>query len=185
MEGNPMTASITALSQVSSLLGWSTTTSAASSTSTSTMPSWSDVRSGVLSAVSTKLGISQSDLTAQLKTGKSMADVATAAGVSTSDLTATIQGSLETSGLPAGINFATMANRMANNVNNASIDDEPSAAATAAAAAATKAATSTTSALGIDTSSVSDVNVGGTSLDSSEISVLLGGSTGSSLDTYL
>ena len=182
-----MTASITALSQVSSLLGWSPTTSASSSSSasSSTMPSWSEVRTGVLSAVSTKLGISQSDLTSQLKTGKSMADIATAAGVSSSDLTATIQGSLEQSGLPAGINFATMATRMANNVNNASLDDDPTAASTAAAAAATAAANSTGSALGIDTSSLSDVNVGGLSLDASEVSMLLGGNTGNSLDTYL
>jgi hypothetical protein len=182
MEGNPMTASISSLTALSGLLGWPASSTSTSATTT-TVPSWSDVRSGVLSAVSTKLGISQSDLTTQLKTGKSMSQIATAAGVSSEDLTSTIEGALAQSGLPSGINFAAMATRMANNVNNASIDDSP---ATAAASTTPTTASSTAGAapLGIDTSALLDANVGGLSLDPSEVSVLLGGA-GSNLDTYL
>jgi hypothetical protein len=180
-----MTASITSLTALSSLLGWPSTTSTA--TAATTLPSWSDVRSGVLSAVSTQLGISQSDLTAQLRTGKSMAQIAAAAGVSSNDLTSTIEGALEQSGLPSGINISAMATRMANNVNNASLDDDPTTAptSTTSTTSSTSGAASTAgSSLGIDTSALTDANVGGLTLDSSEISVLLGGS-GSNLDTYL
>jgi hypothetical protein len=169
-----MTQSISSLTALASILSDSSTQATASTP----IPSWSDVRGGVLSAVSGELGISQSDLTTQLKSGKSMSQIATAAGISSSDLTATIQGALAQSGLPSGVNLATMATRMANNVNNASIDDDPPAAA------ASTTTSTTSSGLGIDTSTLSDVNMGGVSLDSSEISMLLG-SSGSSLDTYL
>ena len=182
VDSTVMTASISSLTATADLLGWSTASTATGPAAVS-MPSWGDVRGGVLSAVSSKLGITQADLTAQLKTGKSMADIATAAGVSTSDLTATIQTSLEASGLPAGINFATMATRMANNKNNASIEDGPATAPTTTAPASTT--TSSSSGLGIDTSAVDSVTVGGLSLSSDEVSMLLGTSTGSTLDAYL
>ncbi|BEP14569.1 hypothetical protein acdb102_28800 [Acidothermaceae bacterium B102] len=178
-----MTASISSLTATADLLGWSAASSA-TAPATVTMPSWGDVRGGVLSAVSSKLGITQADLTAQLKTGKSMADIATAAGVSTSDLTATIQTSLEASGLPSGINFATMATRMANNKNNASIEDGPATTATTAPAT-TSTPSSTTSGRGIDTSAVDSAMIGGLSLSSNEVAMLLGTSTGSTLDAYL
>lgn len=168
-----MTSSISA---ISSLLGTATTSSAQS------MPSWSDVRTGVLSAVSSELGMSQTDLTTQLKAGKSMADIATAAGVSTQDLISTIQTSLGQSGLPSGIDFSAMATRMANNVNNASIDDDPTS--TTGSTSTSSGSSSTGSSLGIDTSSVSDSDVGGLSLDADEVSMLLG-SSGQNLDTYL
>jgi hypothetical protein len=180
-----MTASISSLTALSGLLGWPASSTSTSATTT-TVPSWSDVRSGVLSAVSTKLGISQSDLTTQLKTGKSMSQIATAAGVSSEDLTSTIQGALEQSGLPSGVNFATMATRMANNVNNASIDDGPaSASSTGSGSTPSGSTTSGSASLGIDTSSLLEGSVGGgLTLDSSELSVLLGNS-GGTLDTYL
>lgn len=163
-----MTASITTLTAVSGLLGWSPTAEP-----TTTMPSWTSIRSDVLTAVSGKLGISAADLTSQLKTGKSMAQLASTAGVSSNDLTLTIQGSLAQSNLPAGVNLATMATGMANNVNNASLDYTPSPAPTTSG-----------SSLGIDTSALQDVRVGGLSLGSSEITMLLG-SRGSTLDSYL
>jgi hypothetical protein len=166
-----MTASISTLTAVSGLLGWSPTAEP-----TTTMPSWTSIRSDVLTAVSGKLGISAADLTSQLKTGKSMAQIASAAGVSSNDLTLTIQGSLAQSNLPTGVNLATMATGMANNVNNASLDYSPSAPATTP--------TTGSSSLGIDTSALQDVRLGGLSLDSSEITMLLG-SRGSTLDSYL
>jgi hypothetical protein len=164
-----MTASISSLTALSSLLGWPTTTA----TSTPIM-SWSSLRNDVVTAVAGKLGISGSDLATQLKTGKSMAQVAAAAGVPKEDLAVTIQGALAQSDLPAGVNLATMASGMANNVNNASLDYQAAAPTTAP----------TGSSLGIDTSALRDVRLGGLSLDSSEITMLFG-SRGSTLDSYL
>jgi hypothetical protein len=165
-----MTASISSLTALSSLLGWPTTTA-----TSAPMTSWSAIRNDVITAVSGKLGISGADLTTQLKSGKSMAQVASAAGVSKDDLAATIQGALAQTDLPAGVNLATMANGMANNVNNASLDYQPSTPATTATGS---------SSLGIDTSALQDVRLGGLSLDSSEITMLFG-SRGSTLDSYL
>jgi hypothetical protein len=167
-----MTASISSLNALSSLLGWTAT-----SASDAPMASWSTIRNDVLTAVAGKLGISGSDLATQLKTGKSMAQVASAAGVSSNDLAVTIQGALVQSNLPAGVNLATMATGMANNVNNASLDYQPSTAATPSPAAGSTSH-------GIDTSALRDVNLGGLSLDSSEITLLFG-SRGSTLDGYL
>jgi hypothetical protein len=166
-----MTASISSLTALSSLLGWPTTTA-----TSAPMTSWSSIRNDVITAVSGKLGISGADLTTQLKTGKSMAQVASAAGVSKDDLTLTIQGALAQTDLPAGVNLATMANGMANNVNNTSLDYQPPANPAAP--------TTGSSTLGIDTSALQDVRLGGLSLDSSEITMLFG-SRGSTLDSYL
>jgi hypothetical protein len=171
-----MTASISSLNALSSLLGWTAT-----SASDAPMASWSTIHNDVLTAVAGKLGISGSDLATQLKTGKSMAQVASAAGVSSNDLAVTIQGALVQSNLPAGVNLATMATGMANNVNNASLDYQPSTAATPSAMPS-PAAGSTSH--GIDTSALRDVNLGGLSLDSSEITLLFG-ARGSTLDGYL
>jgi hypothetical protein len=165
-----MTASISSLTALSGLLGWPTTTA-----TNTPMTSWSALRNDVLTAVSDKLGISGADLTSQLKTGKSMAQVASAAGVSKNDLALTIEGSLAQSDLPAGVNLATMANSMADNVNNASIDYQPRTPAAPAAGGTSH---------GIDTSALRDVHLGGLSLDASEITMLFG-SRGSTLDSYL
>lgn len=165
-----MTASISSLTALSGLLGWPTTAA-----TNAPMTSWSALRNTVLTAVSDKLGMSATDLTAQLKTGKSMAQVASAAGVSKNDLALTIEGTLAQSDLPAGVNLATMANGMANNVNNASLDYQPPAPTATPTAGGS---------LGIDTSALQDVRLGGLSLDSSEITMLFG-SRGSTLDSYL
>ena len=169
-----MTASISSLTAVAGLLSTSSTQPSASD-----LPSWSQVQNGVLSVVSSLLKTTQSDLTTQLKAGKSLNDLATAAGVSAGDLTSTIQNSLAGSGLPAGINFAQMATRLAARTNNADLPDASSAPPTSSTSASAGSA-----GLGVDTSSVLDVRLGGLSLDSSEVAMLLG-STGGSLDTYL
>jgi hypothetical protein len=167
-----MTASIASLTAVARLLS----PASPITTSATPMQSWSAIQGNVLSAVSAKLGMSQSDLTAALKTGKSMTAVASAAGVSASDLTATIQSVLVESNLPVGVGLGTMAHRMADNVNNSFIADSPTTAATAR--------TTSAAGLGIDTSAVSSVRVGSLSLSSDEVSMLLGTST-PHLDTYL
>ena len=142
------------------------------------MPSWSQVENGVLSAVSGRLGMTQTDLTAQLRSGKSMNELAAKAGVSASDLTSTLHGALAQSGLP-GANYAQMATRLAAKTNNADLPD-----ATTSTAAPPLTTGSTGSSRGVDTSSVGAVRLGGLSLDSSEVSLLLG-STGRSFDSYL
>jgi hypothetical protein len=169
-----VTASISSLTAVAGLLSTSSALPSASD-----LPSWPQVESSVLSAVSSLLGTTQSDLTSQLKAGKSMNDLATAAGVSTSDLTSAIQGALTASGLPSGVNFAQMATRLAARTNNADLPDTSSSSSSSSTTAS-----SSSTGLGVDTSSVLDVNLGGLSLDSSEVAMLLG-STGGSLDTYL
>lgn len=66
-----------------------------------------------MSAVADKLGMSVTDLQAQLKSGKSLADVAGAKGISTSDLLATIKQAIGSSGA-SGNSLDAMANRIAN-----------------------------------------------------------------------
>jgi hypothetical protein len=166
----------TSISSLSSLLG----------NNTPTVPAWSTVRSGVLGAVAGELNMSQSDLTSALASGKSMSALASTAGVSSDDLVATITNALQQSGLPTGINLQTMASRLANESNDASMIADPGSTSTSTSSA-TDGSTSTSSSsssLGIDTSSIGDVNVGGLSLDTSEVAMLLG-SSGGTLDTYL
>jgi hypothetical protein len=157
-------------------------------TTTSTVPSWSTVRGNVLAAVAGELGMSRSDLSSALASGKSMSDLAGTAGVSSDDLVATITSALQESGLPSGVDVQTMAKRLSGESNDASMaDTSPATSTSATSTSATSTSSSTASSsgtTGIDTSSVGDVNVGGLQLDSSEIAMLLG-STGGTLDTYL
>jgi len=73
-----------------------------------------------MSAVADKLGMSVTDLQAELKTGKSLTDVASAKGVSATDLLATIKQSLTSSGTSGEVSSLTgnaldaLANRIAN-----------------------------------------------------------------------
>jgi DNA-binding phage protein len=135
------------------------TVSALSSTSqvapTSSDPA-SSARSNVMSAVANELGISQSDLQTQLRSGKSLSDVAAAAGISSDQLTATITTALQKSNLPAGTDVAALATQMATRVGGHHHHHQ---------AAATSDPTST--------SSTSDL-----------VSALTGGSA-SAVDTYL
>jgi hypothetical protein len=164
-----MTASISSLTALARLLS----TDSPTTPHPQPMLSWSAIQGNVLTAVSARLGMSQSDLTAALRTGKSMTALAATAGVSSTDLTATIQSVLVESNLPASVGLGTMATRMANNVNNHFIANAPKIAQSAS-----------TPTLGIDTSAVNRVKLGSLSLNSDKVSTLLGTSA-RTLNTYL
>lgn len=66
-----------------------------------------------MTAVADKLGMSVTDLQAQLKGGKSLADVAGAKGISATDLLATIKQAIGSSGV-SGKALDVLANRVAN-----------------------------------------------------------------------
>jgi len=76
----------------------------------------STARANVMKAVSSELGISQSQLQSQLQAGQSLSQIATADGVSSDQLNATITKALQQSNLPAGTDIATLATKMANHV---------------------------------------------------------------------
>jgi hypothetical protein len=76
----------------------------------------SAARANVMKAVSSELGISQSQLQSQLQAGQSLSQIATAAGVSSDQLNATITNALQQSNLPAGTDIASLATKMANHV---------------------------------------------------------------------
>lgn len=68
-----------------------------------------------MSAVADKLGMSVTDLQAELKGGKSLTDVAQVKGISATDLLATIKQAITASGSSAsGNSLDALANRIAN-----------------------------------------------------------------------
>lgn len=74
---------------------------------------FAQARSNVMTAVASKLGLSQTQLQTALQSGQSLSDIATKAGVSTTDLDSTISTALKASGLPAGTDISAMTSRMA------------------------------------------------------------------------
>jgi hypothetical protein len=129
-------------------------------------------RNNVLKAVSTELGMSQSQLQSQLHSGKSLSQVATAAGVSSDQLNATITGALKQSNLPAGTDIAALSTKMAAHVGGH--HHHGVSAATASASATTDPTTTA------ESTAVSGTQA--TQSESTLATLLTGGST---VDTYL
>jgi hypothetical protein len=127
----------------------------------------STARTNVLSAVSSELGISQTQLQSQLQSGKSLAQIASAAGVSSDQLNSTITTALQQSNLPAGTDIASLATKMANHVPGHHHHHGGAPSATAATTDSTSSTSSSAS----------------TAADESALSTLL--NAGSSVNTYL
>jgi DNA-binding phage protein len=125
------------------------TISGASVTATSG-GSFASARNNVMSAVAGQLGISQSDLQSQLKSGQSLADVAKAAGMSSEQLTDTITAALKKSNLPAGTDVSAMATRMTNHVGGKH-HHRAAAAASSASDTSSSSTPATSSSSAVDT----------------------------------
>lgn len=105
-----------------------------------------------MSAVADKLGMSVTDLQAQLKSGKSLTDVAGAKGISVADLLATIKQSLSNSGTSDSA-LDVLANRIANHKGG---HHHPAGAQGISGTQAGQTASSATSTSGVDTDGDND-----------------------------
>ena len=98
-------------------------------------------RSKVASAVADKLHLTVDQLTSQLSTSKSLADVAKANGLSEQDLKATVTSALQQANLPAGTDVNATADRMINHTGGHHHHHAETAQAGAAATPATPSPT--------------------------------------------